>query len=44
VDRRFSHLKEIDAAISRFYEEEALRESVHDFIDIKTGDRKRGAV
>lgn len=41
VERRFSHLKEINAAISRFYEEDALRESVHDFIDIKTGEREK---
>ncbi|MBI5124228.1 MAG: Flp pilus assembly complex ATPase component TadA [Candidatus Omnitrophica bacterium] len=41
VERRFSHLKEINAAIGRFYEEDALMESVHDFIDIKTGEREK---
>jgi len=40
VERRFSHTKEIESAIEKFYEEEVLRESVHDFLDIKEIEKK----
>ena len=40
VDRRFSRLEEIELAIDRFYEEQALKESVSDFIDIKEIEEK----
>lgn len=38
IERVFSHSKEINMAIDKFYEEEALRESVHDYISIKEGE------
>jgi type IV pilus assembly protein PilB len=41
IERYFAHTKEIEAAIDRYYEEHALKESVRDFIDIKEGEAKR---
>ncbi len=35
IERRFSPTHEIEETINKFYEEDALKESVHDFIDSK---------
>ena len=40
IERYFSHTKEIEAAIDRYYEEHAIKESVSDFISIKESEIK----
>ncbi len=38
IDRYFSHMQEINAAIDKYYEEHALKESVQDFINIRESE------
>lgn len=40
IERYFSTTKEIDAAIDKYYEESALKESVEDFISIRESEIK----
>ncbi|MCX5665792.1 MAG: ATPase, T2SS/T4P/T4SS family, partial [Candidatus Omnitrophica bacterium] len=40
IDRYFSHMQEINAAIDKYYEEHALKESVQDFINIRESEIK----
>jgi type IV pilus assembly protein PilB len=38
IDRYFSHAQEINAAIDKYYEEHALKESVRDYINIRESE------
>jgi type IV pilus assembly protein PilB len=41
IERYFSHTKELEDAIGRYYDEHALNESVRDFISIKEDEAQR---